>query len=158
MRGRDGALRRALAAPPTCEQLLGAVARDAVDLLTDPAARARLRRCEGEACPLVHLDSSRGGRRRWCSSETCGNRERAVRHRRRTAGERRPVPHRRRPPVPRRPPYGVPGVRAGSGVGYGARLPRGNPHAVACVALRAASRGERTARGRDEHMQKGVLA
>ncbi|GAA2468905.1 CGNR zinc finger domain-containing protein [Streptomyces thermolineatus] len=93
VRGRDGALRRALAAPPTCEQLLGAVARDAVDLLADPAARARLRRCEGEACPLVHPDSSRGGRRRWCSSETCGDRERAARHRRRTAGEHRPVPH-----------------------------------------------------------------
>ncbi|MYW30249.1 CGNR zinc finger domain-containing protein, partial [Streptomyces sp. SID2119] len=31
------------------------------------------------------LDTSRGGRRRWCSGEVCGNRERVARHRRRTA-------------------------------------------------------------------------
>ncbi|MFJ9180207.1 MULTISPECIES: CGNR zinc finger domain-containing protein [unclassified Streptomyces] len=28
---------------------------------------------------------SRGRRRRWCSSEVCGNRERVARHRRRAA-------------------------------------------------------------------------
>ncbi|MCZ4100324.1 CGNR zinc finger domain-containing protein, partial [Streptomyces sp. H39-C1] len=63
--------------------LLAAVARDAVELLTDPAARAQLRQCEGESCSLVYLDASRGRRRRWCSSEICGNRERVARHRRR---------------------------------------------------------------------------
>ena len=80
----DGALHKGLAAPPTCEELLAAIARDAVDLLTDPPARARLRRCEGEHCARVYLDTSRGRRRRWCSSEVCGNRERVARHRRRT--------------------------------------------------------------------------
>jgi predicted RNA-binding Zn ribbon-like protein len=80
----DGSLRKALAAPPTCEQLLAALARDAVDLLTDAAAKARLRRCEGERCARIYLDTSRGRRRRWCSSEVCGNRERVARHRRRT--------------------------------------------------------------------------
>jgi predicted RNA-binding Zn ribbon-like protein len=81
---RGPGLRRRLVAPPTCEALLSAVARDAVDLLTDPAARSRLRRCEGEHCERVYLDTSRGRRRRWCSSEVCGNRERVARHRRRT--------------------------------------------------------------------------
>lgn len=82
--GADGALARSLAAPPRCEELLGAVARDAVELFTDPLARTQLRRCAGENCTLVYLDTSRGRRRRWCSSEVCGNRERVARHRRRT--------------------------------------------------------------------------
>ncbi|MEU1278261.1 ABATE domain-containing protein [Streptomyces sp. NPDC005805] len=78
-----GALVRALSAAPTRETLLAAVARDAVELLTDPVGRARLRRCAGEGCARVYLDTSRGRRRRWCSSEVCGNRERVARHRRR---------------------------------------------------------------------------
>ena len=81
---QEGALTRALAAPPDCASLLGAVARDAVELLTDPVARTQLRRCEGENCALIYLDTSRGRRRRWCSSEVCGNRERVARHRRRS--------------------------------------------------------------------------
>jgi predicted RNA-binding Zn ribbon-like protein len=85
VRQDDGTLARSLAAPPTCDALLAAVARDAVELLTDPAARSHLRACEGENCTLVYLDTSRGRRRRWCSSEVCGNRERVARHRRRTA-------------------------------------------------------------------------
>ncbi|MEV5242402.1 ABATE domain-containing protein [Streptomyces cinnamoneus] len=83
VRGTDGRLVRSLAGPPDCGELLGQIARDAVDLLTDPVARGRLRQCEGESCALVYLDTSRGRRRRWCSSEVCGNRERVARHRRR---------------------------------------------------------------------------
>jgi predicted RNA-binding Zn ribbon-like protein len=82
--GEGGALSKVLAGDPGCEELLAAVARDAVDLLTDPVARSRLRRCAGENCTLVYLDTSRGRRRRWCSSEVCGNRERVARHRRRS--------------------------------------------------------------------------
>ncbi|MEU6953970.1 CGNR zinc finger domain-containing protein [Streptomyces sp. NPDC045714] len=84
VRGADGGLVRALSAAPDCAGLLAVVARDAVDLLTDPAARAALRRCQGEDCHRLYLDTSRGGRRRWCSGEVCGNRERVARHRRRT--------------------------------------------------------------------------
>lgn len=83
--GDGGTLVRALAVPPDCAGLLAAVARDAVDLLTDPVARSQLRRCEGANCLLVYLDTSRGRRRRWCSSEICGNRERVARHRRRAS-------------------------------------------------------------------------
>lgn len=86
MRGADGGLVRALSTAPDCAGLLAVVARDAVDLLTDPVARAALRRCQGEACHRLYLDTSRGGRRRWCSGEVCGNRERVARHRRRTLG------------------------------------------------------------------------
>ncbi|WP_170947120.1 CGNR zinc finger domain-containing protein [Bordetella genomosp. 2] len=38
----------------------------------------RLRQCE--ACSWLFLDTSRGGRRRWCSMATCGNRAKARRH------------------------------------------------------------------------------
>ncbi|MFJ9536506.1 CGNR zinc finger domain-containing protein [Streptomyces sp. NPDC101225] len=85
VRAQDGSLVRELDAPPECAQLLGAIARDVVELLTDPVARAGLRQCEGDNCPIVYVDSSRGRRRRWCSSEVCGNRERVARHRRRAA-------------------------------------------------------------------------
>ncbi|MFI9242122.1 CGNR zinc finger domain-containing protein [Streptomyces sp. NPDC053086] len=85
VRGEDGGLVRELAGPPGCAALLAVVARDAVELLTDPVAWAAVRECEGDNCPLVYLDTSRGRRRRWCSSEACGNRERVARHRRRTA-------------------------------------------------------------------------
>lgn len=40
----------------------------------------RVRTCD--RCGWLFLDSSRGGRRRWCSMSTCGNREKASRHRR----------------------------------------------------------------------------
>ncbi|MGX1120236.1 putative RNA-binding Zn ribbon-like protein [Streptomyces ambofaciens] len=83
--GEDGALVRELTGPPRCAALLGALARDAVELLTDPVARASLRQCAGDNCPIVYVDTSRGRRRRWCSSEICGNRERVARHRRRAA-------------------------------------------------------------------------
>ncbi|GGT14765.1 CGNR zinc finger domain-containing protein [Streptomyces chromofuscus] len=84
-RCQDGTLVRELADPPQCAALLGAIARDAVELLTDPVARASLRQCAGDNCPIVYVDTSRGRRRRWCSSEVCGNRERVARHRRRAA-------------------------------------------------------------------------
>lgn len=85
VRGEDGTLMRELDHPPEAAALLGAVARDALELLTDPVARIGLRECEGDNCPIVYLDTSRGRRRRWCSSEVCGNRERVARHRRRAA-------------------------------------------------------------------------
>ncbi|WP_127070567.1 CGNR zinc finger domain-containing protein [Pelagibacterium lentulum] len=41
--------------------------------------RQRLRACP--RCGWLFVDTSRGGRRRWCSMQTCGNREKASRHR-----------------------------------------------------------------------------
>ncbi|WP_149824863.1 CGNR zinc finger domain-containing protein [Streptomyces tailanensis] len=81
----DGALplTPTLDRPPDCAALLAVIARDTVELLTDPVACASLRQCAGDNCPIVYVDTSRGRRRRWCSSEICGNRERVARHRRR---------------------------------------------------------------------------
>nr|WP_119589962.1 CGNR zinc finger domain-containing protein [Streptomyces scabiei] len=85
VRTGDGTLTRTLHHTPDRASLLALIARDTVELLTDPAARAALRRCAGDNCPIVYVDTSRGLRRRWCSSEICGNRERVARHRRRAA-------------------------------------------------------------------------
>ncbi|MET9293314.1 CGNR zinc finger domain-containing protein [Streptomyces sp. NPDC003077] len=52
--------------------LLATVARDAIDLLTGPFAH-RVRICAAENCYLIYVDTSRPGRRRWCSMEHCGN-------------------------------------------------------------------------------------
>jgi hypothetical protein len=62
--------------------LLSSVARDAIDVLGGSRA-ARLKRCEGSRCALLFVDTSRSGRRRWCSMERCGNRAKVAAHRRR---------------------------------------------------------------------------
>jgi len=68
------------------ESALAAVAADAVDLLA--TRDGRLRVCEGPACSLLFHDASRPGRRRWCSTERCGNRVNTTTYRRRRAGGR----------------------------------------------------------------------
>jgi predicted RNA-binding Zn ribbon-like protein len=75
-----------LALPATRGQqaALSTVARDAVDLFAGPAA-ARLRACASPECALLFVDTSRPGRRRWCSSTACGGRDRAAAYRRRRA-------------------------------------------------------------------------
>ena len=50
-----------------------AVAEDAVALLADPDRLARVHRCPGRGCGWLFVDTS--GRRRWCTMETCGSRE-----------------------------------------------------------------------------------
>jgi predicted RNA-binding Zn ribbon-like protein len=74
---------RRWAGTPSGAHLLATVARDAVELLTGPLAH-RIRVCAAEDCHLVYVDTSRPGRRRWCSMEHCGNRHkvRALRTRR----------------------------------------------------------------------------
>ena len=62
--------------------LMSTVAQDAIDVFGGPRG-ARLKRCEGSRCALLFVDTSRSGRRRWCSMERCGNRAKVVAHRRR---------------------------------------------------------------------------
>ncbi|MCC3654867.1 ABATE domain-containing protein [Streptomyces sp. S07_1.15] len=82
---------RAWAPPVTGAQALSSIARDAVELLTGPDA-GRIRECGAGDCPLVFVDLSRSGRRRWCSMERCGNRHkvRALRARRDRTEEEHP--------------------------------------------------------------------
>lgn len=67
-----------LAAPPTTEVALACLTREAV---TDMASErlGQLHGCEGETCSALYLDPT--GRRRWCSTEVCGNRHRVRRSR-----------------------------------------------------------------------------
>jgi predicted RNA-binding Zn ribbon-like protein len=62
--------------------VLGALARDAIELLTGPQ-RADLRACGAPGCVLMFLKDH--PRREWCSN-TCGNRARQARHYERTRG------------------------------------------------------------------------
>jgi len=59
----------------TVADTLAAIARDTVDLLTGPD-RGHLHQCEADTCGTVFIASPGGRPRRWCSSATCGNRER----------------------------------------------------------------------------------
>jgi predicted RNA-binding Zn ribbon-like protein len=67
----------AWALPITGTQVLGAAARDAVDLV----AHGGVRECSASDCGLLFLDTSRSGNRRWCSMERCGNRHKVRAHR-----------------------------------------------------------------------------
>lgn len=53
--------------------VLSAFARDAIELFGGPY-RDRVRACAGPDCGLLFVDTSRPGRRRWCSMQRCGNR------------------------------------------------------------------------------------
>jgi predicted RNA-binding Zn ribbon-like protein len=57
-------------APAACASL----ARDAIDLFASPL-RERIRVCEAADCGLLLVDASRPGRRRWCSMDWCGDRQ-----------------------------------------------------------------------------------
>ncbi|TCO65620.1 CGNR zinc finger domain-containing protein [Actinocrispum wychmicini] len=66
--------------PATCREALARIARQAAEHLAEPAA---LRQCADEVCGMLFIDP--GGRRRWCSAEICGVRNRVRAHRRRNA-------------------------------------------------------------------------
>lgn len=70
----------AVAASEPLELLLGPVALAIGGLLVS-ADLSRVRECPGDdGCGWLFLDTSRNGRRRWCSMQVCGNRAKARRH------------------------------------------------------------------------------
>ncbi|MBT0769379.1 ABATE domain-containing protein [Kineosporia sp. J2-2] len=54
------------------EQLLGALVRDALDLLAGPDL-ARVKDCSNARCTRLYVDVSRASSRRWCGMAECGN-------------------------------------------------------------------------------------
>ncbi|GAA0419060.1 hypothetical protein Acor_28690 [Acrocarpospora corrugata] len=74
-------------APPVrATQALSTLAREMIELLSGPFS-GRIRECASDNCPLVFVDTSRPGARRWCAMERCGNRHkvRALRARQATS-------------------------------------------------------------------------
>jgi predicted RNA-binding Zn ribbon-like protein len=65
--------RRLRLVPGTASQALSTIARDAIELFSAPLAD-RIRICGAPDCGLLFVDTSRPGRRRWCSMEWCGDR------------------------------------------------------------------------------------
>jgi predicted RNA-binding Zn ribbon-like protein len=64
---------------PSAAVLLAPVVWSAADLLTRIADR-RVRRCANDRCLWLFLDHSKGGTRRWCDMNSCGNRAKSRRH------------------------------------------------------------------------------
>jgi predicted RNA-binding Zn ribbon-like protein len=79
---------RQLRAPQTDAQAaaLSTVTRDAIDLFASEYTD-RIRECASPECALLFVDTSRPGRRRWCSSEACGSKDRSAAYRRRQHGQ-----------------------------------------------------------------------
>lgn len=53
----------------------------AVECLLVDADRGAIRKCGAADCGVFYLDTSKGGRRQWCSMKSCGNRQKQRRWR-----------------------------------------------------------------------------
>jgi predicted RNA-binding Zn ribbon-like protein len=62
------------------------LASRSLDLLRD-VSLDRTRVCAGDRCGWLFIDTSKGGRRRWCDMATCGNTAKSRRHYRRKRHE-----------------------------------------------------------------------
>lgn len=69
-------------------QLLAPLAESAAWLIAE-GNLSLLRRCENPRCVLYFYDTTRNGRRRWCSMAGCGSRAKAAAYYRRQRGGRR---------------------------------------------------------------------
>ena len=68
----------------SASELLSLIAREAVELFGS-ALGDQIRRCEGEGCALLFVDTSRSGARRWCAMAGCGNKAKVASFRARNA-------------------------------------------------------------------------
>lgn len=57
---------------------LATAAFSAIDILTNPETRSNLRQCARPLCTMLFFRGDR--RRRWCTPNTCGNRDRVARY------------------------------------------------------------------------------
>jgi predicted RNA-binding Zn ribbon-like protein len=82
LEGRDDGLRWAWPEPADLDLVSDRMAVAASEFLVDRSEdRRRIRECLGRNCGWLFLDTSRGGRRRWCSDRTCGTGDRVRRFR-----------------------------------------------------------------------------
>ncbi|WP_433220741.1 CGNR zinc finger domain-containing protein [Microtetraspora malaysiensis] len=83
---RSGRVHLTLPSGGSGQAALSTLARDAIDLFGS-SAHERIRECASPECALLFVDTSRPGKRRWCSSTACGGKERAAAYRRRKRTE-----------------------------------------------------------------------
>jgi predicted RNA-binding Zn ribbon-like protein len=57
--------------PATARAALSTIARDAISVLSDHYTKP-VQQCANPNCPLLFVDNSHTGKRRWCSMERCG--------------------------------------------------------------------------------------
>jgi predicted RNA-binding Zn ribbon-like protein len=72
---------------PALDSVLWRVSQSAADLLVSPDL-AKVRRCAGENCGWMFLDTTRNHSRQWCDMRDCGNLAKVRRFRKRQAGVR----------------------------------------------------------------------
>jgi|SRR5579872_4773681 len=72
---------------PALDSVLWRVGQSAADLLVSTDL-ARVRRCAGENCGWMFLDTTRNHSRQWCDMKDCGNLAKVRRFRKRQAGVR----------------------------------------------------------------------
>ena len=77
--GRRWSLRFVPADPGPASKLVP-IARSIAEILADPRAHEAVRKCANDGCSLFFYDTSRTGRRRWCSMAACGNRAKVAAH------------------------------------------------------------------------------
>jgi predicted RNA-binding Zn ribbon-like protein len=70
------------------ETITNRVAFAAAEFLAARLHRRNVRECRGANCGWLFLDTSRAGRRLWCSEESCGTSMRVRRFRRKTSSDR----------------------------------------------------------------------
>lgn len=62
------------------ETVMATLARAGAELLAH-SDKERIKNCANPSCVLVFKDTSKSGRRRWCSMQTCGNRSKVAKFR-----------------------------------------------------------------------------
>jgi predicted RNA-binding Zn ribbon-like protein len=77
-------LRAVTAARDPIYAALAAIARDAIELLTNEEERKRLRTCALPTCASIFLTPAGRRPRRWCSMPRCGNRAKVAAWRKRS--------------------------------------------------------------------------
>ncbi|WP_431514601.1 CGNR zinc finger domain-containing protein [Variovorax sp. DAIF25] len=71
----------------SADSLLLPIAQSMAELLAT-ADFTHVKACEGPACTLMFLDTTRGRIRRWCSMAVCGNRAKQAAHRSKLSSEK----------------------------------------------------------------------
>ena len=63
----------------TLDGMIPPIVQSVIDILISEKEVSRVKKCEGDPCGWLFLDTSRNRSRRWCSMADCGNRAKAKR-------------------------------------------------------------------------------